>query len=257
MGRRALAAAFAVVLLTAGCGSSTASPSASSRPVQADPSPTPAANAYTASVMKTRGLGTAKVSVVADSRIGSQDRSLTATGGIDLNRGFGDLTWTDADGATVRELSNGKGLFIQSEVPGGSWVKEAGVDASATGRVADALRGLGTLGGLRLDGTEEFQGLLFQRYVGTVPVSALALEQIGIGAQDAKAIAADASGADVTVTVWIDPSGRVVRVDREVDLPDTSLGPVTASTTTRLTEFSGDLDLSPPPSESVSVASSP
>ena len=261
MGHRntaALLAAAAAVLL-AGCASTQATSASSPDAVAVAPapSPTPAANAYVASVMKTRGLGTAKASIIADTRIGPQERSLTATGGLDLNRGFGDLIWTDADGTTFRELSNGKGLFVQSQVPDGSWVKDAGVDASATGRVADALRGLGTLSGLRLDGTEVFQGLAFQRYVGTVPVSAIALQQVGIGAEDAKAIAAEVPGAEVTVTVWIDPSGRVVRVDRSVDLPETSRGPVTASTTTRMTQFSGDLDLSPPPSESVSVAPSP
>ena len=261
MGRRITAAALAAagVVLLAGCGSTSATSGSSPAAVTVAPapSPTPAANAYVASVMKTRGLGTAKASIMADSRIGGQERSLTATGGLDLNRGFGDLTWSDADGTTYRELSNGKGLFVQSQVPDGRWVKNAGVDASPTGRVADVLRGLGTLTGLRLDGTEVFQGLTFQRYVGTVPISPLTLQQVGIGAEDAKAIATGAEGAEVTVTVWVDPSGRVVRVDRSVDLPQTSRGPVTASTTTRMTEFSGDLDLSPPPDASVSAAPSP
>ena len=254
MGRRTVAAALCGrALLLVGCGSSDASPTSSAATVNAapEPSPTPAANEYVDAVVHTRGLGTAKTEIILTSTIGSQSRDLTAEGGLDLASGYGDLTWRGSDGSVVRERSNGKGLFVQSGGPSSTWEKRAGVDASSTGRVADVLRGLGTLGGLQLAGTEVFQGLTFHRYTGEVPVSAQALGQLGIGSEDAAAIAAAAPDAMVQVTVWIDPSGRVVRVDRAIDVADTSVGPVSATTTTRLTEFSGDLDLSPPPSESV------
>ena len=257
MGRRTAAAVLCgMSLLLGGCGSHDSSPTSSATTVTAapEPSPTPAANEYVDAVVHTRGLGTARTEIILTSTIGDQSRDLTAEGGLDLARGYGDLTWRSADGSVVHERSNSKGLFVQSDGPTGPWEKRDGVDASSTGPVSDVLRGLGTLSSLQLAGTEVFQGITFHRYTGVVPVSAQSLGQLGIGSEDAAAIAASAPDAMVQVTVWIDPSGRVVRVDRAIEVSDTSVGPVGATTTTRLTEFSGDLDLSPPPSESVVTA---
>lgn len=251
MGRARATVLVALVLSVglAGCGARAGGPTS----VPSLSSPTPTANEFIDSVLRTRDLGTALTTIGATITRGGRTTNLNGTGGVAFNVGYGDLTWQDDAGGSFRERSNGKGLFVQSDPPGGPWTRYDGAGSTATGRLPDVLRGLGTLDDLVIEGTEDVGAVRATRYSGRTPVTEVALGQLGFSAGDAGRLAAAAAGEQIDVTVWVDQRGRVVRVDRSVDLPGAD--PVSARVTTRLGDFSASLDLSPPPSASVTAAS--
>lgn len=242
----------------AGCGTQQADSSASAASV-ASPSavapsavaPTPSADAFVASVMRTRDLATADLEVTVTTDVGGSVRSLTGEGSSAVSNGYGDMRWTDASGAVTRELSNGKGLFVQTDVPSGMWTLLPDERATPTGRLADPLRGLGGLADVTKVGPEDLDGTPTTRYTGTLPASPDSLALLGFSDEELVEIGTDWQGADVDVTVWIDSKGRVVGIERTLVLPDAAAGPVSAVTMTALSDFTTTIDLEPPPTESV------
>jgi hypothetical protein len=234
----------------AGCGTQRAVSTASS----ALPSvvlPTPSADDFVASVMRTRDLATADLDVTVTTEVGGDVRTLTGTGSAAVAQSYADMQWTDASGAVTRELSNGKGLFVQTDVPDGLWTRLPDERATPTSRVADPLRGLGGLADVTRAGTEEFDGTPTTRYTGTLPASPESLALLGFSDEELVEIGTDWQGGVVDVTAWIDGRGRVIGVERSLDLPDAAAGPVSANTMTALTGFTTAIDLEPPPTESV------
>ncbi len=98
---------------------------------------------------------------------GGDVRTLTGTGSAAVAQGYGDMTWTDASGAVTRELSNGKGLFVQTDVPDGMWTRLPDERATPTGRLADPLRGLGGLADVTRHGPEDLDGVPATRFTGS------------------------------------------------------------------------------------------
>jgi hypothetical protein len=260
--RNLLAAVLGGLLLgsaaLAGCGTQQADSSASAAPspslqpaVPSAVTPTPSADAFVASVMRTRDLATAALEITVTTEVGGFVRSLTGEGTSAVSNGYGDLRWTDSSGAVTRELANGKGLFVQTDVPDGTWTRLPDERATPTGRLADPLRGLGGLLGVTKAGPEDLDGMPTTRYTGTLPASPESLALLGFSDEELVEIGTDWQGAVIDVTVWIDSKGRVVGIERALDLPDSAAAPVTAVTMTRLSDFTTTIDLEPPPTESV------
>ncbi len=241
-----------LAIMTAACG---LTGSGAGRPLP-EPSPTPSANDVVGAATLTRGLGTAHVEVDVLTRLGDREDSLHGSGGIALHKGYGDLVWTDPSGARTRELSNSRGLFVQRDVPGGMWTRLPASDATATGPLAAPLRGLGALVSTVKDGIEPVGDVSATRMTGSVPASTDELALLGFGSAQVAELAGSASGRSVDVTVWIDPRGRVVRVDRELDMLDADGEPVVARVSTVLSDFMTGLDLTAPPDDRVIDASS-
>jgi hypothetical protein len=238
----------------AGCGTQQAASTSSSAAPPAPPSavaPTPSADAFVASVMRTRDLATADLEVTVTTDVGGVVRSLTGEGSSAVSNGYGDMLWTDASGAVTRELSNGKGLFVQIDVPDGMWTRLPDERATPTGRLADPLRGLGGLSDVTKAGPEELDAVPTTRYTGTLPASPESLALLGFSDEELVEIGTDWQGANVDATVWIDSLGRVVGIERALDLPDAAARPVSSVTMTRLSDFTTTIDLEPPPTESV------
>jgi hypothetical protein len=237
-------------LLVAGCGTQRAVSAASSAPPAAV-SPTPSADEFVAGVMRTRDQGTAAMDVVVSTDVGGDLRMLTGSGASAVSQGYGELLWTDADGATTREVSNGRGLFVQTDVPDGLWTRLPDERATPTGRLADPLRALGGLQDVIRAGPEELAGTPATRYTGTLPASPDSLLLMGFSDEELVAIGEDWQGGVIDVTVWIDGTGRVIGIERSLDLPGAAAGPVTARTMTELSDFTLAIDIAPPPTESV------
>jgi hypothetical protein len=237
-------------LVVTGCGTQRADAGASSAP-PAIVSPTPSADEFVASVMRTRDLATAALEVTVSTDVGGDLRTLTGSGTSAISRGYGELLWTDAAGATTREVSNGKGLFVQTDVPDGLWTRLPDERSTPTGRLADPLRGLGGLQDVVRAGPEELGGTPATRYTGVLPASPDSLLLMGFSDEELVAIGEDWQGGVIDVTVWVDSGGRVIGIRRSLDLPAAAAGPVTAETMTELSEFTIATDLAPPPTESV------
>ena len=238
----------------AGCGTQQADSSASATsdasPSAVAPSavmPTPSADAFVASVMRTRGLATADLEVTVTTDVGGSVRTLTGEGPSAVNKGYGDMRWTDASGAVTRELSNGKGLFVQTDVPAGMWTRLPDERATPTGRLADPLRGLGGLADVTKVGPEDLDGTATTRYTGTLPASPDSLALLGFSDEELVEIGTDWQGADRRVSrSGSTPEGRIVGIERTLDLPDAAAGPVSAVTMTALSDFTTIIDLEPP-----------
>lgn len=237
---------IASAALTSACDST---PTAQPPSLVTAPPPTPTASDVVDAVSHTRGLGTAALAVEVMTDVDGATRSLTGSGSAALDQDHGTITWTDADGRSTRELSNGRGLFVQTEVPDGRWVRLDDAGSTPTGPLVGPLRGLGGLQHVAEDGHEVMGGVEVTSFTGDLPATAQALQQLGLTVEEQAVMQAAAAGTPIQVTVWIDGGGRVVRVDRSLDLP---VGSATTSTT--LSRFSDPIDLSPPPTESVDQA---
>ncbi len=116
--------------------------------------PTPAASDFVSTVMRTRVLGTAELTVDVTTTTPDGTTRLTGSGPAGISQGYGGLTWVTDNGETFTEISNGKGLFVQTGGSDGMWTKLArqGVDAHRAARRPAARSRHGHVGGARGDG---------------------------------------------------------------------------------------------------------
>jgi hypothetical protein len=218
--------------------------------------PTPAVNDFVSTVMRTRGLGAADLSIEVNVTTDEGTVRLIGTGPASLGQGYGGLDWVTEDGDVFTEVSNGKGLFVQADGPTEMWTHSTEKWPTPTSRLADPLRGIGTATDVVKVGSASLGKLDTVRYTGRIPASPESLMLMGL--EDEQIAALEDSWRDqwIDIAVWADPRGRIVRIERSVDLPDTPIGPVSATTTTEVDNFSRTIDLDPPPSESVTEAPS-
>jgi len=218
--------------------------------------PTPAANDFVSTVMRTRGLGTAEVAIDVSTTTDEGSVQLTGSGPVSVNKGYGRLEWSSDDGETFTEVSNGKGLFVQSGGPSALWTHLPDKTSTATGRLADPLRGIGTAMSVVRHGSEPLGDISAVRYTGRIPASPESIALLGLSDGQITALGDSWRGEWIDLTVWVDPRGRIVRMERSLTIPESDGGPVSATTTTTLDDFSRTIDLEPPPTESVTEGSS-
>ncbi len=218
--------------------------------------PTPAANDFVSTVMRTRGLGTAEATVDVTTTTGEGSVQLTGSGPVAINKGYGRLDWTSSDGGSFTEVSNGKGLFVRSEGPTGMWTHLPDKTSTPTSRLADPLRGIGTAMDVVRHGPEQVGDVTAVRYTGRIPATTESLALLGMSDEQITALGDSWRGQWIDLTVWVDQRGRIVRLERTLTIPDTEGGPVSATTVTTLDDFSQTIDLEPPPTESVTEGAS-
>jgi hypothetical protein len=239
----AVALTGALVVALAGCQASSQS---------AEPEPTiammPSANAFSSAVSFTRGLGTGRLAIRATTTVDSvtTERSGTATAAFDP-KGYGIATWTDGS-AVVVELANEKSVFARPTGSGELWTPRPEDATSLSRTIMAPLTGLGELAEVRSEGSTDLGGTPTTRYSGRLPADPDRLRALGFDAADLAAIGEEWRGTAIDVVVWVDGNGRVVRVDRSIDLPAAA---ASASTSTTITDFTAALDLTNPPTASV------
>lgn len=234
----AAGAGAAMAALLAGCA---APASPATAPLSTAP-PTPVAGALATGLMRTKALGTATASIDASAALPGGSRTMQATGAVGVDRGTGSLTWTLGDGSTVRHLRTAKGLFVQGGGPGG-WVLYADPGRVPAAAATDPLRGLGLLQDVSARPTSS--GTVVS---GRLPATADSLRLVGLSDPEIAALAPGWQGRPVEVEVGLDGSGRVVRVERRVRLPDGE-----AWMRTDLGDFRVPLNLTTPASGSVTA----
>jgi hypothetical protein len=250
-----LAAVGLAVGLT-GCGSPEAAAPSSQTP-EAAIAMMPSANPFLSALTFTNGLGTAQVDVTATTTVG--DRSLTRTidGTASLDpRGYGIVSWSSSGAggeASVDEIASDKFVFFRPADSTGLWTQEPSGVRTQASRMISPLTGLGDLTDIVDAGQVELDGTQTRRYTGLLAVTPDRLEALGLTEADLTSVGDAWEGADLDVTVWIDGRNRVVRVDRAFDIVGQTGVPVSASTSTLLSDFAGPLDLTGPPSQSVTA----
>ena len=249
----ATAMAVACSVSLAACGTPRVDPdSAPSAPVVV--LPTPAVNDFVSTVMRTRGLGTADLTVEVSTTTDEGTVRLSGTGPAGFSKGYGSLEWVTDDGEVFTELSNGKGLFVQVGGPAAMWTHSPDAWSTPTSRLADPLRGIGTAIDVVDAGPTRLGEVDTVGYTARIPADPESLSLMGLSDEQIASLGDSWRGEWIDVSVWVDERGRIIRVERTVDLPRTPIGPVSATTVTDLADFSRTIDLEPPPSESVTEA---
>ena len=245
-----------LTLAMAACGTPRVQPQASATfSVSASIDPSPAADDFISAVISTQSMGTARIVVDLRSSVDGIDRSLQGTGVSALDPGYADMAWTSegaasAQVAATREMVNDQGIFVQVDPPDGGWThistKEPAPGDTPTSASADPLRGLEVLRGVTAQGLETVDGIPATRIVGWLPVDERELSAMGLSDEEISGLGEIPDGSRVDVTVWLDASDHVIRVDRLLDLG----GPAqpSAFSSTRLVAFSEMIDLLSPSS---------
>ena len=218
------------------------------------PSMMPSANEFVSAVMHTRDLGSANVDITVDTLIDGARQHLDGIGAVALGRGFGNILWTDPTG-TTRIINNDVATFVRDDEPDGMWNELPESAITPRTAFADPIASLGLLSDIRSDGAEEIDGIATTRYTGRLSADPQNLAAFGL-TEDVIATLADASGgSSISVTAWADQTGQIVRVDRSFSGDSGSGTPVDLRVSTSLSDFSGVIDVGPPPSASVTSVS--
>ncbi len=250
--RAGLVAVLAGLVLTvAACGSS------QEGDATPEPAPTipmmPSANPFTSALVFTNGLGTAKLAVTATTSVGDEtvERSGTVTAAFDP-RGYGIGAWT-SNGSAVDEIANDKAVFERPAGSDGLWTQQPEGERTLTSRLIAPLTGLGDLTGAVNEGPDDVDGTAATRWTGQLAADPDRLRALGLTDEDLATIGDAWEGASIDVVVWIDGRDRIVRVDRAFDIVGENGVPVSAKVSARLTDFTAPLDLTGPPSASVTA----
>lgn len=244
------AAACGLAVSLVACGSS-----GSAGPASGSPEPTiammPSANPFTSALVFTNGLGTAELAIKATTQVGdrTEERSGTVIAGMSP-RGYGIGTWS-ADGTTVDELVNEKAVFDRPAGSIGRWTQQPEGERTPTSRMISPLAGLGDLEGVVAEGPDEVGTTPTTRWTGQLPADPDHLRRLGLTESDIDVIGDAWEGASIDVVVWIDDRNRIARVDRTLDLTGETGVPVRATVSTVLSDFTAPLDLTSPPTQSV------
>ncbi len=251
-----VAALVTLALATAGCGTPRVQPQASATPsASGSIDPSPSADDFISAIISTQSMGTAKLVVDLSTSVDGSDRSLHGTGISALDAGYADMAWTIEAAAsdragTTREMVNDQGIFVQVDPPDGGWthISTSGPTPgdTPTSASADPLRRLEVLRDVTVEGPEAADGIPATRLVGWLPVDEGELTAMGLSDEEIVAIGTIPDGARVDVTVWLDASDHVIRVDRLLDLGGTA--EASAFSSTRLVAFSEMIDLLSPTS---------
>jgi hypothetical protein len=232
--------------LLAGCGGPGSAPLAL----------TPVAAVQAAS-QATAEAGTARMSLVVEVEAADASGSITSDGVLALDGSAADLRATlpadllDEEVALRVLVAEGTTYLQVDGLPllSGTWIEvgEAGgplgVDADAvTGGVEGALDALREVTDVREVGVEEVGGVSATHYRADLDAGDLAGSLAALGSLASKEVSEALAATTVTVDVWIDEAGRLVRLEEQVPLP----GDGSASITYALTDFGVPVEVEAP-----------
>lgn len=234
-----------MVAMLAACGA----PAGSSPSIAPPPSP----DSYTSALIMTRTWAAAEIDIATTTTIGGVRTDHRGVGEVAIDKGYADIDWTTAT-TNGRELVNDRAIFTQDRTPDGFWRRTESSGRTLTSAFADPLLHLTRLVEVTPDGTGQIDGFEAARYRGTLPLTASNLEGLALTDTDiARTVAVADPDDTISVTVWVDPYRRVVRIDRSVRVDGTDA--ISATATTHLSNFGVMLDLESPPSASVTAPS--
>lgn len=210
--------------------SATGLPSPAPSAATSAPPPTSSATPLASAISATSAPGTARASIRILTSVGGLDDELIGTGPVVFGTGDADLTW-QANAGSSREVAFDGTVALQLDPPAGEWIMVPEGTWIPTLAAGQPLRDLADLREVRTDGSELLDGVETTRLVGWLPAAGH-LGGLGINELAVAAIEAD-PGARVEVTVWVDGTGRIVRIMRTTQ----SQTDVQASATTDLTDF--------------------
>lgn len=171
----------------------------------------------------TSGAGNARLEVQLITNVEGFERITSGEGYVELESGFGDITWTDDLGAS-REVLTQSGHFLELD---GTWFAVEGEAALPTTVAFDPLRGLSSASGVVLTGSEDVLGVETTRYDADLdPADARSI--MGFSEEELT-VFPDATDASSIATIWVDSEGHIVRLLREYQTTSIDGDPITAT----------------------------
>lgn len=251
----------ALALALSGCaGSGAETPAAA-------PSQSPDGKAAVlAAADRTTSVGSSKFVLTSTTAIGGQDVTFAGEGAFDYVEKTGQLTFDvpgadgqSAGGGTIEQRIIGPDLFLTlPQMPGVFYeLKVADVAGTSLGGSTDPTAALQALQGVEdveQVGTETLRGVEATHYEGTYDVQAAIAAATGA----AKAVLTATLGAStldaVPFDAYLDPEGRLVKFEQELELPATSQTggePLRSRTVLELFDFGAEVVVTPPPADKV------
>lgn len=232
--RRLLLALTTAGLVVAGCGQSEndASPQNPTPTISEPTSPTPSQESsntqrpqdlWQESVAGTLSASAVDLEAQLITNVEGFERVVVGNGYVEVNQGFGDITWTD-DFGTSREVITDTGHFLELD---DLWLEVAPESPLPTTVAFTPLAGLAGATNVVLSGSEEINGRPTMRLDADLdPGDGSSL--MGFSEEE-RTVFAETSDASLIATIWIDADGQIVRVLREYRSSSQDADPISAT----------------------------
>lgn len=225
-----------------------------------------AAEAVKAAARDTTATGSSKFELSSTTAIGGQDVTFAGRGAFDYDDGTGQLSFqvpgaggAASGGGSIEERVVGPDLFLTlPQMPGTFYrLKVADVAGTSLGSSTDPTASLAALLGVaavRQVGTEQVRGVEATHYQGTYDVRA-AIAGAPAGTKEVlEQTLGSTSLQQVPFDAFLDPEGRLVKFEQELELAATAQTggqKVTSRTVLELFEFGTVVTVKAPPASSV------
>ncbi len=230
----ASAGLVATAMLATGCSTSatsepTATPSQvlteAPSPTIDEPtqSPTSPRETWLTAVLDTEQADAATMDIQLITNVEGFERITAGGGYVEMLQGYGDIAWTDDLGAT-REVLTANGHFLELD---GTWFSIEREGALPTTVAFDPLTGLAEATNVVEIGTEDVGGLTTIRLDADLDAR-IGISSMGFSEEERTVFAGD-TGASLIATIWIDDTGRIVRVLREYSTSSLDGDPIRAT----------------------------
>lgn len=232
--RRLLLALATSGLILAGCGGSegdqatdaqtpTLSESASPTPTDEPTTEPDPQDLWQQAVTGTLGADAAKIEAQLITNVEGFERIVAGTGYVEMDQGFGDITWND-DLGTTREVVSDSGHFLELD---GFWLEVSGDSALPTTVAFDPLAGLADATNIVEVGSETVDGARVTRLDADL-IQRDGIQVMGFSEEELT-VFGNVEDASLIATIWVDSEGRIVRILREYTAASVDGDPISAT----------------------------
>lgn len=159
------------------------------------------------------------------------ERIVAGVGYVEMDPGFGDITWTD-DWGTTREVITSRGHFLDLD---GTWLEIERDGALPTTVAFDPLAGLAGATNVVEVGTEDVEGTTTIRLdADLIPSDGRLI--MGFSEEELT-VFEQADNASLIATIWVDADGQIVRIVREFAASSIDGDPISATSLYLLTNI--------------------
>lgn len=223
----------ALALVATGCttptppeGTATPDPEPSVSAIPSEEAQSPAATPqaiWQLALDTTRATGASTIEAQFITNVEGFERIVSGVGYAEIDRGFGDIEWTDELGAS-REVLTESGHFLELD---GAWFEIEGDGSLPTTTAFDPLAGLDTATNIVDAGSEDVAGTETTRLDADLdPIVGVAT--MGFS-QEEQTVFTPQANTSLIATIWVDPEGRIVRILREYTSSSIDGDPITAT----------------------------
>lgn len=190
---------------------------------------------------RTRALSSAGLGILILTRLGEEEAAVEGQGFIDMQSGAAEVRWADELG-DVLERKTSDGLFIQLDPPDGTWFQFNEFNATPTSYALSPFTDLERVTDFVDEGPEQIEGMPSTRFVGTIDAQDC-IRGAGFSTEDEENFA---DAVVCGVTVWVDDTGIILRIDRSFRAGTTNGEEARSMRSTNLFDFGSPVRITTP-----------